>query len=89
VQTAGERKDTSMAVIENTTLIERAPEEVFDYLVDLRNDGQRTRLISRFDARPRGLFRVVFPLFLAMMKRQERANMVNLKAALETHPSTD
>ncbi len=27
-----------MAVIHNTTLIERGPEEVFDYLVDLRNE---------------------------------------------------
>jgi len=27
-----------MAVIQNTTLIERGPEEVFDYLVDLRNE---------------------------------------------------
>jgi hypothetical protein len=26
-----------MAVIHNTTLVERGPEEVFDYLVDLRN----------------------------------------------------
>ena len=138
-----------VAVIENDTFIERAPEDVFDYLVDLRNElkwnrgvesmekltegpigvgtkylakwkqskhievectrfdrprewqyvnggpvrvtltirlapeGRGTRLISRFDARPKGLFRVVFPVFLVMMKRQERANMANLKAALE------
>lgn len=141
-----------MAVIENATLIERTPGDVFDYLVDLRNElewnpgvesmemltdgpirvgtrylakwkqsrhievectefdrprgwtyvnggpvavtltisltahGHGTRLVSRFDARPKGLFRVVFPVFLLMMKRQERANMVNLKAALEAQP---
>jgi hypothetical protein len=31
-------EESIMAVIQNTTLIERAPDEVFDYLVDLRNE---------------------------------------------------
>jgi carbon monoxide dehydrogenase subunit G len=138
-----------MAVIQNTTLIERAPDEVFDYLVDLRNElewnpgvesmekvsdgplgvgttylakwkqsrllevectrfdrprewvyvnggpvavtftarltpeGEGTRLTATFDARPKGWFRLVFPIFLLMMKRQEQANMTYVKQALE------
>jgi carbon monoxide dehydrogenase subunit G len=138
-----------MAVIHNTTLIERAPEEVFDYLVDLRNElewnpgvesmekltagplgvgtkylakwkqsrllevectrfarprewvyvnggpvavtftarltpeGEGTRLTATFDARPNGWFRLVFPVFLLMMKRQEQANMTYIKQAVE------
>jgi hypothetical protein len=42
-----------------------------------------TRLVSRFDARPHGWMRLVFPMFIQIMKRQERANMVNLKRVLE------
>jgi hypothetical protein len=42
-----------------------------------------TRLVSRFDARPHGWMRLVFPMFMQVMKRQERANMVNLKRVLE------
>jgi hypothetical protein len=138
-----------MATIESTALIHRPQVEVFDYLVDLRNellwnpdvqsmealtpgpvrvgsrylakwkqsgtievecirfdrpngwtylnggpvavtldvrlspDAGATRLVSRFDARPKGLFRLVFPIFLIMMRRQEKANMVNLTRALE------
>jgi len=138
-----------MAVIESSTLIKRSPEDVFDYLVDLRNElewnpgvvsmekltdgpigvgtrylakwkqSQRievecvafdrphrwaytnggpvsvtftvtltpyqtgTRLVARFDARPRGWMRLVFPVFMLVMKRQERANMVNIRRNLE------
>jgi hypothetical protein len=35
--------DQSMAAIENTILIERGQQDVFDYLVDLRNELHRTR----------------------------------------------
>ncbi len=138
-----------MAVIRNVVLIERSPEDVFDYLVDLRNElewnpgtesmkkitdgpvdvGTRflakwkqskqlevectnferprhwtytnggpvsvrlsielsptesgTELRSTFDAHPNGLFRIIFPIFIQVMKRQEGRNMTNLKAALE------
>jgi carbon monoxide dehydrogenase subunit G len=138
-----------VAVIENRVDIDRPQEEVFDYLVDLKNElewnpgvesmekisdgavglgtkyrakwkqsgsiicectrydrpnawtyvnggpievtlditltprGEGTTLMSRFDAHPKGVFRVVFPLFLMMMKRQEKANMVNAKSTLE------
>lgn len=138
-----------MTVIENTVQIDRAPEDVFDYLVDLRNElewnpgtesmekltdgemgvgtrflakwkqskhievecteyerprrwtyvnggpvsvtltieltahGTGTQLHSSFDAQPNGWFRLVFPIFIRMMRRHERQNMANLKAALE------
>lgn len=42
-----------------------------------------TRLGSRFEARPHGWMRLAFPVFMLIMKRQERENMVNLKRALE------
>jgi uncharacterized protein YndB with AHSA1/START domain len=138
-----------MAVIENTVLIERTPEDVFDYLVDLRNElewnpgvesmrlltegpvgigtrylakwkqsghieveciefapplrwayhnggpvsitltvnlerhGAGTRMATTFDAQPHGWMRLVFPVFVQIMKRQEKANMINLKKTLE------
>ncbi|WP_299929622.1 SRPBCC family protein [uncultured Nocardioides sp.] len=42
-----------------------------------------SRLSVRFDARPRGWFRVLFPVFLVMARRQEKANMTHLRRALE------
>ena len=54
-----------------------------DLAVTLEATARGTRLDARFDARPRGLFRLVFPIFLMIMRRQEAANMVNLKKALE------
>ena len=138
-----------MAVIDNRVDIDRPPEAVFDYLVDLRNEltwnpgvqsmekitpgpvgvgtqyrakwkqsgtvivectsfdrprgwayrnggpvsvefdasvaplDTGTRLDVRFVARPHGWFRLVFPVFVLVMKRQERTNMANLKRALE------
>ena len=138
-----------VAVLENTTLIQRNPEEVFDYLVDIRNElewnptaesmekitpgpigvgtkfkakwkgsqnlevecirferprewvhlnggpvevrftgrltpeGSSTRLDTSFDARPRGWFRLMFPVFMMIMRRQESANMTLVKEALE------
>jgi uncharacterized protein YndB with AHSA1/START domain len=138
-----------MAVIESSTLIKRSPEDVFDYLVDLRNElewnpsvvsmkkltdgpigvgtrylakwkqSQRievecvafdrphrwtytnggpvavtftgtltphqtgTRFVASFDARPHGWMRLVFPVFLLVMTRQERANMVSIRRTLE------
>jgi hypothetical protein len=56
-------------------------EVTLDITLTPRGDG--TTLMSRFDAHPKGFFRVVFPLFLMMMKRQEKANMVNAKNTLE------
>lgn len=138
-----------MTLITSTTLIDRTPEDVFDYCVDLRNEldwnpsvesmekvtdgpvgvgtryrakwkqstqldvectaydrphtwtyvnggpvaviltirlspeGDGTRLEATFDATPKGMFRLVFPIFVQIMKRAERKNMTNVKAALE------
>ena len=138
-----------MTVIENQTTVACAPEALFDYCVDLRNElewnptamsmekvtdgpigvGTKylarwkgapsaievtleferphrwvhdndgpiavtftgtvepveggSRLSVRFDARPRGWFRLMFPAFLVMARRQEKANMTHLRKALE------
>ena len=42
-----------------------------------------TRLNAEFAAQPHGWFRLVFPLFLLMIRRQERANMTHLRESLE------
>lgn len=42
-----------------------------------------TRLHAAFEPTPHGWFRLVFPLFLVMMRREERANMANMGSALE------
>lgn len=38
---------------------------------------------ARFDARPRGWFRLMFPAFVVMARRQEKANMTHLREAVE------
>jgi hypothetical protein len=43
-----------------------------------------TRLHSTFAPRPHGWFRLVFPIFLLMIRREERANMTHLREALES-----
>jgi hypothetical protein len=37
-----------------------------------------------FDAHPNGLFRLVFPIFTRMMRKEEAQNIVHLKAQLES-----
>ncbi|GAA3229157.1 hypothetical protein GCM10017691_20970 [Pseudonocardia petroleophila] len=49
--------------------------------VDPVDGGSLLRV--RFDARPRGWFRLVFPLFVVITRRQEKANMTHLRAAVE------
>ena len=46
-----------------------------------------SRLSVQFDARPRGWFRLMFPAFLVMARRQEKANMTRLRQALERRRS--
>ena len=53
------------------------------FAVNLAPDPAGTRLVARFDARPHGWMRLAFPVFMLIMKRQERENMRNLKRALE------
>lgn len=42
-----------------------------------------TRLDADFDPRPHGWFRLVFPIFLLVIRREEKANMGHLRDALE------
>ena len=51
--------------------------------IRLQPAAEGTRLSSDFDARPHGLFRLVFPLFLVKLRKEEAANMTYLKTALE------
>jgi carbon monoxide dehydrogenase subunit G len=57
--------------------------------IRLQPTAAGTRLSSAFDARPHGLFRLIFPLFLAKIRKEEAANMTYLKAALERRPAAD
>ena len=41
------------------------------------------RLTSEFSPTPHGWFRLVFPFFLVVMRRQEKQNMALIKSALE------
>jgi uncharacterized protein YndB with AHSA1/START domain len=45
------------------------------------DDG--TRLTSRFEAHPKGAFRLIFPIFVMAMRREEARNMRLLKKAVE------
>ncbi len=44
---------------------------------------RRHRLDATFDATPNGMFRLVFPIFVQIMKRAERNHMIYIKKALE------
>ena len=56
-------------------------EVVFKARLESVTEG--TRLSVDFDARPHGLFRLVFPLFLLKLRRDEKANMTHIREALE------
>ena len=58
------------------------PVEVM-FTARLTAEGERTRVEVDFDAKPHGLFVLIFPVFMLAMKRQESTNMANLKKALE------
>lgn len=45
--------------------------------------AEGTRLVSDFNARPHGWFRLIYPLFLVQIRREEKANMTYLREALE------
>lgn len=42
-----------------------------------------TKLSAEFEPRPHGWFRLIFPLFLLMIRRDEKANMDHLRDVLE------
>jgi len=54
-----------------------------DLTITLTSTAQGTLLKSRFDARPHGLLQLIFPIFLIILGRQEKANMVNVKRVME------
>lgn len=45
--------------------------------------AEDTRLHAEFEATPHGWFRLIFPIFLLFMRREERANMGHLRDAVE------
>ena len=47
--------------------------------------AEGTRLHASFEPTPHGWFRLAFPLFLVMMRRDEKANMAHLRDAVERH----
>jgi hypothetical protein len=52
--------------------------------ISLNARGEETELKAAFDARPHGLARIAFPLFLLLMRREEKQNMLNAKRWLES-----
>jgi uncharacterized protein YndB with AHSA1/START domain len=54
-----------------------------DLEIGLTEHAEGTTLVSTFNARPNGLFRLIFPLFFQVMKREEKKNMGFLKQAVE------
>jgi uncharacterized protein YndB with AHSA1/START domain len=55
----------------------------FDDAVQLSEEGGKTRLTARMDARPRGLMRLFEPLMARTMRQQFAGNWHHLKLALE------
>lgn len=51
--------------------------------IRLQPTAEGTLLSSDFDARPHGWFRLVFPLFLVKIRKEEAANRTHIKTALE------
>ena len=47
-----------------------------------------TRLDASFEPKPHGWFRLVFPVFLLVIRREEKANMGHLRDALERRVKT-
>ena len=58
-----------------------------DLTISLTQTTTGTLLTSQFDAKAHGFLRVIFPIFLIVLRRQEKANMVNVKRALEAAPA--
>lgn len=54
-----------------------------DFAAHLSEENGATRLNVDFDAHPHGFAKLFFPIFVMIMKRQESANMANIKRSLE------
>jgi len=64
------------------TMHNAGPIEVtFTARLEAMSEG--TKLHVEFEPRPHGWFRLVFPVFLLVIRREERANMTYLRDALE------
>lgn len=48
--------------------------------------GRATELHSRFDAKAHGLMRVIFPLIMAGLRKEEARNMYLIKKRVESAP---
>jgi hypothetical protein len=53
------------------------------FVARLEPASEGTRLLAEFKAQPHGWFRLLFPLFLLWMRKEEKDNMSYLRAALE------
>jgi hypothetical protein len=47
-----------------------------------------TKLHAEFQPRPHGWFRLIFPLFVLMIRREEKANMGHIREAVERRQHT-
>ena len=55
-----------------------------DLIISLTPTAGGTMLRSRFNAKAHGFFRLIFPIFLIVLRRQEKTNMANVKRFLES-----
>lgn len=58
------------------------------FMCRLEPHPKGTRLFAEFQPRPHGWFRLVFPLFLLISRREEKANMVYVREELERRVQT-
>jgi hypothetical protein len=54
----------------------------------LETNDPGTTLFADFEAVPHGWFKLIFPMFLRRLRKEERANMTYLRDALERRAST-
>src|SRR5258708_26534452 len=58
-----------------------------DLTISLTPTAGGIMLRSRFDAKAHRFFPLIFPIFLIIIRRQEKANIANVKRFLEAAPS--
>lgn len=51
----------------------------------LEHVAEGTKLSAEFEPRPHGWFRLIFPIFRLLIRRDEKANMSRLRDGLERH----
>lgn len=69
-----------------TTHSEGPLEITFTATLEPMTEG--TRLLVDFDAQPHGWFRLIFPAFQLLLRRQEKANMIRLRQAFDRRVSS-